>query len=572
MHGITRSPTDSQSSAHNSTEKRQEKEIVDGLTPVVSTRAAQIYEDPNALLQAEDTHVGEFGTKRDLKARHVSMIALAGTIGTGLFLGSGSALANGGPVGFFLGYTIVGCLIGMMMYCLGEMTVFAPNIGGFIEMGNKYLSPEIGFAMGINYILLTGFTVPTEITAIGLMIGFWDDNSSHLPIYIIVFLIVCIAFNFLGVKYYGEAEFFFAGLKIALLVGLIIFGIVANVGGVNGVYTGGKYWREEPWNDDFGGIAELGTARFLGFWKVLTQAAFAYGGVESIGVIAGEAHNPRKTMKSATKSVFYRIVGLYVVAVIIIGLNVSQNSPELLSAVSAGGDTAASSPFVVICQQTGVKVLPSIINAVVMTSALSSGNENAYGLSRALMALARQRSMPSVFLRTSRVGTPYVGVIVAFCFGLLAFLSVSSGSNVAFSWLSNLSALSSLIAWTCICFCYVRFKGALDAQGVDRRNLPLRSWFQPYMAYFCIFWFIIIIFFNGFGSFLGGFSVSDFFAAYITIPVFAVAWLGYRIYSGRTGRPVGLTPLDQIDLSRGPGSALVGTRYDLGAPAEVVKS
>ncbi|ROW07142.1 hypothetical protein VPNG_07317 [Cytospora leucostoma] len=530
MHGITRSPTDSQSSAHDSTEKRQEKETVDGLTPVVSTRAAQIYEDPNASSQAEDTHEGEFGTKRDLKARHVSMIALAGTIGTGLFLGSGSALANGGPVGFFLGYTIVGCLIGMMMYCLGEMTVFAPNIGGFIEMGNKYLSPEIGFAMGINYILLTGFTVPTEITAIGLMIGFWDDNSSHLPIYIIVFLIVCIAFNFLG------------------------------------------YWREEPWNDDFGGIPELGTARFLGFWKVLTQAAFAYGGVESIGVIAGEAHNPRKTMKSATKSVFYRIVGLYVVAVIIIGLNVSQNSPELLSAVSKGGDTAASSPFVVICQQTGVKVLPSIINAVVMTSALSSGNENAYGLSRALMALARQRSMPSVFLRTSRVGTPYVGVIVAFCFGLLAFLSVSSGSNVAFSWLSNLSALSSLIAWTCICFCYVRFKGALDAQGVDRRNLPLRSWFQPYMAYFCIFWFIIIIFFNGFGSFLGGFSVSDFFAAYITIPVFAVAWLGYRIYSARTGRPVGLTALDQIDLSRGPGSALVGTKYDLGAPAEAVKS
>lgn len=309
------------------------------------------------------------------------------------------------------------------------------------------------------------------------------------------------------------------------------------------------------------------TARFLGFWKVLTQAAFAYGGVESIGVIAGEAHNPRKTMKTATKTVFYRIVGLYVTAVVIIGVNVSQDSPQLLDAVEAGGHTAASSPFVVICQQTGVKVLPSVINAVVMTSALSSGNENAYGLSRTLMALARQGSMPAIFLKTSRVGTPYVGVFVAMCFGLLSFLSVSSGSSQAFTWLSNLSALSSLIAWTCICLCYVRFKGALDAQGVDRRNLPLRGWGQPYLAYACIFMFTLILFFNGFASFLGSFSAADFLASYITIPVFFVAWLGFRLYSVHKGAPVGRTPLAQIDLSRGPEKALRGTRYDLGAPA-----
>lgn len=309
------------------------------------------------------------------------------------------------------------------------------------------------------------------------------------------------------------------------------------------------------------------TARFLGFWKVLTQAAFAYGGVESIGVIAGEAHNPRKTMKAATKSVFYRIVGLYVTAVIIIGINVSQNSPELLSAVSAGGDTAASSPFVVICQQTGVKVLPSVINAIVMTSALSSGNENAYGLSRTMMALAKQGSMPKIFLKTSGAGTPYVGVVLALCFGLLSFMSVSSGSSDAFTWLSNLSALSSLIAWTAISVCFIRFKGALDAQGIDRRNLPLRGYAQPYMAWICVFMFCTILFFNGFTAFIGSFSVADFFASYITIPVVAIAFFGFRIYSARVGLPVGMLPLDQIDLSRGPAGALRGTKYDLSAPA-----
>ncbi|KAJ4386144.1 hypothetical protein N0V93_009037 [Gnomoniopsis smithogilvyi] len=563
MFGISRSESNSRGSDDDSTKK--EKESVTVLQPAISNQNGRVYEDPTVLQEAEDTHKGEFGTKRDLKARHVSMIAIAGTIGTGLFLGSGAALANGGPVGFFLGYTIVGCLVGMMMYGLGEMTVFAPNIGGFIEMGNRYVSPEMGFAMGINYVLLTGFTVPTEITAIGLMIGFWDESSTHLAIYIAVFLVVCIATNFLGVKYYGEIEFWFACLKVALLVGLIIFGIVANTGGINGVYTGGKYWREEPWNDDFMDVTPVKTARFLGFWKVLTQAAFAYGGVESIGVIAGEAHNPRKTMKAATKTVFYRIVGLYVTAVIIIGVNVSQNSPELISAVSSGGHTAASSPFVVICQQTGVKVLPSVINAIVMTSALSSGNENAYALSRTMMALAKQGSMPKVFLKTSKVGTPYIGVVVALCFGLLSFMSVSNGSSTAFTWLSNLSALSSLISWTAICICFLRFKGALDVQGIDRRNLPFRGYGQPYMAWVCIFMFCIILFFNGFTAFIGGFSVSDFFASYITIPIVGIAFLGFRIYSARAGRPHGMLALDEIDLSRGPAGALRGTKYDLGA-------
>lgn len=119
MFGI--SPKDDSRSSGDDSSSKKEKSAVNVLEPVVSTQAARVYEDPNVLNEDEHTHVGEFGTKRDLKARHVSMIAIAGTIGTGLFLGSGAALANGGPVGFFLGYTIVGCLVGMMMYCLGEM-------------------------------------------------------------------------------------------------------------------------------------------------------------------------------------------------------------------------------------------------------------------------------------------------------------------------------------------------------------------------------------------------------------------------------------------------------------------
>lgn len=174
-------------------------------------------------------------------------------------------------------------------------------------MGNKYISPEAGFAMGINYILQTGLAIPTEVTAAAVMISFWDPASSHVPAYIATFLIVAIAINLVGVKYFGEVEFSFACIKVAMLIGLIIFGIVANVGGIDGVYTGGKYWREEPFNDSYKNLTPVSLSRFLGFWKVLTQAAFAFGGIEGVSVLAGEALNPRKTMRTATRTVFYRI-------------------------------------------------------------------------------------------------------------------------------------------------------------------------------------------------------------------------------------------------------------------------
>ncbi|GFZ50374.1 hypothetical protein JCM24511_08131 [Saitozyma sp. JCM 24511] len=532
------------------------------------TSNARDFTDPAVRFESETTHRGEFGTRRDLKPRHVSMIAVAGTIGTGLFLGSGASLVNGGPVGFFLGYAIVGSFVGMMMYCLGEMTVYSPNIGGFIEMGNKYISPEVGFAMGINSILQYGLAIPAEISAIAVMIGYWDPVTSHVPVYIAVFLLVSIGINLVGIKFYGEVEFVLAGVKVLMLLALILFGLIADVGGINHVYTGGRYWREEPFNDTFENLSPVSLARFLGFWKVLTQAAFAFGGIESIAVIAGEAHNPRRTMRMAVRTVFYRIVGLYLLTVLMIGLNISQHSSDLLSAVAMGGSTAASSPFVVICQQVGVKVLPSVINAVVMTSALSACNENVYAVSRILLAMARQNSMPKCFLQTSQLGLPYWGIVVSFCFGLLAFLSVSSGSALAFTWLSNLSALSSLIAWITVCACYTRFKRALLVQGVDRSKLLLRGWCQPYMAWACIVSFTIILVFNGFTAFLHQFSVSDFFASYITLPVFGLCWIGFRLVKKDV---IGMARLEDIDLSNGPEQALRETRYDLTAAHGLVQ-
>jgi amino acid transporter len=191
--------------------------------------------------------------------------------------------------------------------------------------------------------------------------------------------------------------------------------------------------------------------------------------------------------------------------------------------------------------------------------------------------------MPKCFLRTSRLGLPYWGIIVSFCFGLLAFLSVSNGSALAFTWLSNLSgesqfltagagltstALSSLIAWITVCACYIRFKRALDIQEVNRSKLLLRGWCQPYMAWTCIACFTIILIFNGFVAFLHRFSVSDFFASYITLPVFGLCWIGFRLVKKEE---VGMASLQDIDLSNGPEQALKETRSDLTAMLGLVQ-
>jgi amino acid transporter len=163
-------------------------------------------------------------------------------------------------------------------------------------------------------------------------------------------------------------------------------------------------------------------------------------------------------------------VGLYVLSILVLGLSVSQHSPDLLDAVDAGGETAASSPFVVLCRQVNVKVLPDIINAVVLTSAFSSANENAYAVARFTMAMARQGWLPRrVFLYTVH-GVPLAGALFASAMGCLAFMSCSEGSNQVFLWFSNLDALSAMVLWILICAAYTRFYRALKVQGESRRD------------------------------------------------------------------------------------------------------
>jgi amino acid transporter len=480
---------------------------------------------------------------RALKGRHVSMIAIAGTIGTGLFLGSGKAISNGGPVGALIGYAFVGMLVGFMMYSLGEMMVYDPSAGGFIEFSSRYIDPAAGFAMGWQFWFQTAMTAPVEIVAASIVIQYWDHNSDHLAIYVAVLLIGMVAINVAGVKYFGEFEFWFAAVKITTVLGLIIFCLVIDLGGgPDKDRRGFRYWRDEPFDSEYLGIQPGSKARFLGFWAVLTQASFSYGGMEGLASICLEAENPRKTMRTAVRAIFYRIVGLYVLSILMIGLCVSRSDPYLLQANAEGSGTAAQSPFVVVIKVAGVKVLDHIINAVVLTSAFSSGNEFLYSSSRALFMLSQQGQAPRFFSKIMKNGVPIYALGFTALFSLLAFLNVSSGAEKVFNWLSNITTLGSQISWIGICISNIRFNRGLKAQGVPRSVLPFRA-FQPYMAWTTVVCLVPIVFFSGWTT-VSPFSASDFFSSYVNIGFFFVLFVGYKIvYKTRWVR------YDEMDVS-----------------------
>lgn len=467
---------------------------------------------------------------RKLKARHISMIAIGGTIGTGLFVGSGSALATGGPVGLLLGYVIMGFIVYGVMTALGEMSTLFPVTGSFAHYATRFVDPALGFAVGWNYWYSYAITLPTEITAAAIVISYWNQDIS-VAVWISIFLFVACSFNYFGVRYYGEAEFWFSLIKVTTIVGLIILGIILDLGGgPNHDRIGFRYWKEPGPFVQLNGIPGA-KGRFLAFWSVFVNAAFSFLGTEIVALTAGEAENPRRNVPKAIKRVFYRILLFYVGGVIIIGWLVPYNSQELLE--NAGAGNASASPFVIAIKNAGISGLPSVINAVILISAFSAGNSDLYASSRMLYGLACDHKAPAFFRHCTKNGLPIWSLTATAVIGLLAYMNVSNNGVTVFNWFYNISAVTGLLTWWAICITYIRFNAGLKYQGIDRNSLPYKAPLQPFSSWFSLFFLTLVIIFNGFTIFLkGNWKASNFIAAYITLPIFVVAYLGWRFIAG----------------------------------------
>ncbi|KAK4683742.1 hypothetical protein P7C73_g6486, partial [Tremellales sp. Uapishka_1] len=511
--------------------------------------------DGNGLLvdgPAAGSAPGEGTVHRKLKQRHIAMIALGGAIGTGLFLGSGSALHSGGPVGTWLAYIAMSSMVYSMMVALGEMATLFPVSGGFTHYATRFVDPALGFALGFNYWYSYAITIPTEVVAASIVITYWDEHT-NAAVYITVLSVAILFINFWGAKAYGEAEFWFSAIKIVTIVGLILLGVVLMCGGgPDHDPIGFRYWRNPgPFNQitinnnsDTPGTVSGSWGSFLAWFYILVQAAFSFIGTEIIATTVGEAENPRKTVPKAIKRVFYRLLVFYVFGIFIISVLVSSDDPNLLN----GNANASRSPFVIAIVNAGIKGLPSVINAVILIAAWSAGNSDLYASSRTLYALALEGKAPRIFRKCTKSGLPIYCVGVTGLFVFLGYLNTGGPAAVsAFNWLYNLSAITGLITWWAILVAYLRFYYGLKKQGLTRDDHPYRAPLQPWLSWYGLVSFTIIIWLNGFNVFLkGNFNVSSFFAAYITLPIFALAWVGWKVW-----HKTKWIPLTEIDFVTG---------------------
>lgn len=387
----------------------------------------------------------------------------------------------------------------------------------------------------VAYVCFLGYqcaiTLCAEISAAAVVISYWDtEEKINQGVWIAIIIVIIICLNIFAVSIYGEAEFCFASIKIITIIGLLLAGVVIWLGGApDHDRRGFRYWKEGAMKEYVG---TGNTGRFAGLWSTLVNAAFSYGGVEMVAVAAGEAANPRKNIPKAIRRVFWRIIAFYVLGSFIIGVCISSSDEKLTSDNLSG---AQKSPWVIACQNAGIPVLPHIVNAVILTSATSSGNAFLYTGSRYLFGVAQNGQAPKFLLKCSKKGVPYWCVGITAVFSLLTFLSLGTSANQVFLWFQNLTTIAQCFTWCSINLGYIGFYRALKAQGVDRNTLIFKSPWQPYTAWVSFGFFVLVIVFNGFKPFTetkggwGSDQLTDFFTAYVTVAIFFLLYIFWKV-------------------------------------------
>lgn len=476
----------------------------------------------------------ETSLHRGLKARHISMIAIGGAIGTGLIIGTGKALAKAGPGAILISYSVIGFVVFLVMAGLGEISAWLPMSAGFTGYASRFCDPSLGFALGWTYWFKYIILPPNQLTAAALVIQFWLPRERVNPgVWIAIFLVLIIVINYFGVSFFGEFEFWLSSFKVVVIIGVILVSLVITAGGADGHARGFEYWRNpgafnSHFNDDITG-SSLG--RFLTFYSTLVSATFAFLGTELVGVTVGEAQNPRKTIPRAIKLTFYRIVIFYLISVFLVGMLVPYDNKELAFANSADA-SAAASPFVVAITLAKIDALPHILNAAILLFVFSAANSDLYIASRTLYGLASDGSAPAIFRKTDSRGVPIYALFTSSLLGLLAFLNVSDDSKKVFGYLVNVTTILGLLSWISILVTHIWFVRARKAQGITNDMMPYTAPLGIWGSYVALFICVLVAITKNFDAFIPSITLEDNYSAFITgyigIPVYLALLFGHK--------------------------------------------
>ncbi|EHP2922275.1 TPA: amino acid permease [Listeria monocytogenes] len=466
----------------------------------------------------KETH-GEI--RRDLKTRHLSMIAIGGSIGTGLFLASGNAIYTAGPGGALVAYVAIGIMVYFLMTSLGEMATYMPVSGSFSTYASRFVDPAFGFALGWNYWFNWAITLAVDISTAAIIVQFWLPNTPAW-LWSAIFLILIFGLNALSVKAYGESEYWFSIIKVATVIIFLIVGVLTIVGILGGEVIGFSNFTagDAPFKGGF--FAILGT--FL-------IAGFSFQGTEMVGIAAGESATPETSVPKAIKQVFWRILLFYIFAIFIIGMIIPYTNPNLLSAEATD---VAISPFTLVFEKAGLAFAASVMNAVILTSVLSAGNSGLYASTRMLWAMARDKKAPKFLGKVNRRGIPMAALIVTTIVGAMTFITtLTENGTVIYTWLLSASGLTGFIAWVGIAISHYRFRKAFIKQGHDLSELKYKAKFFPFGPILALVLCILVIVGQDYAAFLKPEFTNPAWwqkigISYIGLPIFLVFWLSFK--------------------------------------------
>ncbi|CDO92298.1 unnamed protein product [Kluyveromyces dobzhanskii CBS 2104] len=480
--------------------------------------------------------------QKNLSQRHLTMIAIGGTLGTGLFIGIGWSLASG-PGNLLIGFLLTGIAIFCVVQCAAEMSCQYPVSGSYASHVSRFVDPSWGFTVATNYCLSWAISFPSELIGCAMTISYWN-NTVNPVVWVAIFWVFIVGLNLFGVRGFAETEYVLSIFKIIAIIIFIIIGIVLICGGGPNSqgYIGAKYWYDP---------GSFKKPVFKSLCNTFVSAAFSFGGTELVVLTAAESRKVESVSRAA-KGTFWRVIIFYVSTVIIIGCLVPYNDERLLGGNSSEDITA--SPFVIALANTGSfgTRVSNFMNAVILIAVLSVCNSCVYAASRVIQSLGASGQLPSICGYVDRKGRPLFGIFVVALFGLLSFIVASNKVSEVFDWLFALCSISAMFIWFSICLSYLRYRWALKKQGRTPDEIAYKSMLGIWGAYLGALLSGLLIVGEVYVSLfpLGGSPNAEAFFQYcLSIPIMIVVYVVHKIYT-RNWLPI-VIPLSEVDLDTG---------------------
>lgn len=423
----------------------------------------------------KSTQVGVYekeNLQRSLKSRHLQMIAIGSAIGTGLFYGSAWSIKTAGPA-IVLMYFLSAFAVYFIMRDLGEMTVAEPVSGAFVSYVNRYIHRFVGFLTGWNGFIFLLATTSAELNALGHYVQFW---LPQVPIWVSASIVLALLFlvNIINVKFYGEAEFWFSLIKVSAIVAMIVFGATMIFFGAG---NGGQPLGLSHLYDH-GGFLPNGLA---GMGLSVVMVAFSYGGIENLGMAAGEVEHVEKTMRDAINSTFWRLLIFYIGAMFV-----------LVTIFPWNEISGKSSPFVEVFSRMGIPAAASIMNAVVIAAVLSTLNGLIFFCSRSFYNLSLQGNAPAFLSRVNKGNVPSQAIKMVFAVMFASVLLNYFMPDQAFQIFSSVTVFAVLCNWSSIILSHLRFRRLHERKG-DAQAISFPSPWYPYIDYVAIAFMLIVV-------------------------------------------------------------------------------